>query len=601
MRLLSAIVIAALSALCVGAVPLGAAEADRRHGIAMHGEPALPPDFQNFPYVNPDAPRGGRLTVALHGTFDSLNPFVVRGVAPDAAPKYVFESLLARSLDEAFSLYPLLAQSVVLPDDRSFIMFEINPEARFSDGVPVTAEDVAFSFEMLKTKGKPFHRSNFSQVSAVETLGPRTIRFDLSGARDRELPLLISMMPIFAAHATDPERFEETSLNPPIGSGPYAFSEVRPGESLTLRRRADYWGEDLPTRRGLFNFETVRYEFFRDANTMFEAFKTGAYDLRLEGDPTRWATGYEFPAMSAGRVVREEIPVATPRGMNGFVFNTRRELFGDVRVREAISLAFDFEWANRNLFFDLLARTSSYFDGSDLASIGVPAGEDELALLAPFPDAVRADILAGEWRPAMSDGSGRDRALARRAIGLLDEAGWTLSGGALRSKTTGEPFSFELLVVSRQQERLALNFAQTLRRIGVEARVRLVDDVQFWRRLSAFDFDMIQWTWPVSASPGNEQRNRWSPLAADREGSLNYAGAREPAIDAMIDALLTATEREDFVAAARALDRVLLSGFYVVPLYHQPALWISHDAGLRRPARVPMMGLPPELWWRESS
>ncbi|TVR07881.1 MAG: ABC transporter substrate-binding protein [Salinarimonadaceae bacterium] len=601
MRRLTGIVAAALAATFMFVVPVAAADADRRHAIAMHGDPALPPDFQYFPYLNPDAPRGGRLTLALHGTFDSLNPFVVRGVAPDAAPKFVLESLLARSLDEAFSLYPLLAQSVIMPDDRSFITFEINPKARFSDGVPVTAEDVAFSFEMLLTKGKPFHRSNFAQVSAVETLGPRTIRFDLSGSQDRELPLLIGMMPIFAAHATDPERFEETSLNPPVGSGPYVFTEVRPGESLTLRRRTDYWGENLPTRRGLFNFDVVRYEFFRDANTMFEAFKTGAYDLRIEGDPTRWATGYDFPAINAGRIVREEIPISTPRGMNGFVFNTRRELFSDIRVREALSIAFDFEWANRNLFFDLLARTSSYFAGSELASVGVEAGEEELRLLAPFPDAVRADILAGEWRPAVSDGSGRDRALARRAISLLDDAGWTLAGGALRSKATGEPFSFELLVVSRQQERLALNFAQTLRRIGVEARVRLVDDVQFWRRLASFDFDMIQWTWPVSASPGNEQRNRWSSLAAEREGSLNYSGAREPAIDALIDALLAATDREDFVSAARALDRVLLSGFYVVPLYHQPALWIAHDAGLRRPERVPMMGLPPELWWRESS
>lgn len=589
----------AWAAFCVCA-PAAAAEVDRRHGIAMHGAPLLPADFTHFPYANPDAPRGGRLTLALHGTFDSLNPFVVRGVAPDAAPKFVLESLLARSLDEAFSLYPLLAESVILPEDRSFVVFEINPQARFSDGVPVTADDVAFSFEMLKTKGKPFHRSNFAQVSAVETLGPRTIRFDLSGSRDRELPLLIGLMPIFAAHATDPDRFEETSLTPPLGSGPYVFSEVRPGESLTLRRRDDYWGESLPTRRGLFNFDVVRYEFFRDANTMFEAFKTGAYDLRVEGDPTRWATGYDFPAMSAGRVVREEIPITTPRGMNGFVFNTRRELFSDVRVREALALAFDFEWVNRNLFFDLLARTSSYFDGSDLASIGVPAGEEEARLLAPFPEAVRADILAGEWRPAVSDGSGRDRALARRAISLLDEAGWTLAEGALRSKATGERFSFEMLVVSRQQERLALNFSQSLRRIGVEARVRLVDDVQFWRRLASFDFDMIQWTWPVSASPGNEQRNRWSSLAAEREGSLNYAGARDPAIDAMIDALLAATDREDFVAAARALDRILLSGFYVVPLYHQPALWIAHDSGLKRPARAPMMGLPPELWWRES-
>lgn len=570
-----------------------------RHGIAMHGEPMLPEGFDNFPYVNPEAPRGGRLTLGLFGTFDSLNPYVVRGVAPDAAPKYVFESLLVRSLDEPFSLYPLVASSVVMPDDRSFITFNMDERARFSDGEPITAEDVLFSFELLRDKGKPFHRNNFSRINA-EILDSHTIRFDLAGTGDRELPLLLGMMPIFAKHAVDAERFEQTTLVPPVGSGPYLISEVRVGERLTLTRRSDYWGEDLPTRRGLFNFDEIRYVFFRDANTLFEAFKTGYYDLRIEGDSTRWATGYDFPALAEGRIVREEVPIDTPRGMNGFVFNTRKEIFSDPRVREALSFMFDFEWVNRNLSFGLLARTSSYFDGSDLASRGQAATEAERQLLAPFPGTVRADILEGEWLPPQSDGSGRDRALARKAIALLAEAGWRFEQGVLRHGTSGEAMSFELLVVSRQQERLALNFSQGLKRIGVEASVRIVDDVQFWRRLGAFEFDMIQWTWPVSASPGNEQRNRWSSVAAQREGSLNYSGASEPAIDAMIDALLAAHDREEFVTAARALDRVLLSGFYVVPLFHQPSLWLAYDAGLKRPERVPMMGLPPELWWRES-
>lgn len=570
-----------------------------RHGIAMHGEPALPEDFTNFPYVNPDALQGGRLTLGLYGTYDSLNPYVVRGVAPDAAPKYVFESLLARSLDEPFSLYPLVASSVVMPDDRSFIAFNLDERARFSDGEPLTADDVLFSFEILRDKGKPFHRSNFSLIEAT-VLDPHSIRFDISDSADRELPLLLGMMPIFARHATDADRFEETTLTPPIGSGPYVISEVRAGERLQLQRRTDYWGEDLPSRRGLFNFNEIRYEFFRDANTLFEAFKTGYYDLRIEGDATRWATGYDFPALTEGRIVKEEIPIDTPRGMNGFVYNTRKEIFSDPRVREALSFLFDFEWVNRNLSFGLLARTASYFDGSDLASHGHRASDAERELLAPFPGAVRADILEGEWTPPVSDGSGRDRTLARQALALLAEAGWTLEQGVLRHGESGDAMSFEMLVVSRQQERLALNYSQSLKRIGVDARVRIVDDVQFWRRLGSFDFDMIQWTWPVSASPGNEQRNRWSSVAAERDGSLNYSGASEPAIDAMIDALLAAHDREEFVTAARALDRALLSGFYVVPLFHQPSLWIAHDAELRRPEQVPMMGLPPELWWRES-
>jgi peptide/nickel transport system substrate-binding protein len=578
---------------------LAASEIEARHGIAMHGEPALPEGFLHFPYVNPDAPQGGRLTLGLYGTFDSLNPYVLRGVAPDAAPKYVFESLLARSLDEPFSLYPLVARSVIMPDDRSSITFNLDERARFSDGEPLTASDVQFSFEILRDKGKPFYASNFSNIG-VQILDPHAIRFDLSEIVDRELPLLIAMMPIFAKHAVDAENFEKTNLTAPIGSGPYVISEVRAGERLTLQRRADYWGEDLPTRRGLFNFGEIRYEFFRDANTLFEAFKTGYYDLRIETDATRWATGYDFPALVEGRIAKQEIPIDTPRGMNGFVFNTRKNIFQDTRVREALGFLFDFEWVNRNLSFDLLARTSSFFDGSDLASHGKPASAAERELLAPFPGAVRADILEGEWLPPVSDGSGRDRGLARKALALLQEAGWTLERGVLRHVASGEVMSFEMLVVSRQQERLALNYAQSLKRIGVDARVRIVDDVQFWRRLGAFDFDMIQWTWPVSASPGNEQRNRWSSVAAEREGSLNYSGASEPAIDAMIDAMMEAYDREEFVAAVRALDRVLLSGFYVVPLFHQPSLWIAHDQQLKRPDRVPMMGLPPELWWRES-
>ncbi len=570
------------------------------HGIAMHGEPELPADFTHFPYVNPDAPKGGRFTRALQGTFDSLNTYIVRGVAPDAVPNFVLEPLMARSLDEPFSLYPLLAEAVALPDDRSSITFRLNPQARFADGEPVTAQDVLFSFETLKEHGRPYFRSNYGQVSEVEIIDDLTIRFDLSETDDRELPLLLGLMRVMPAHAMDAETFQTTFLQGPLGSGPYEISEVRPGERLTLTRRADYWGADLPSRRGKYNFDTIRYEFFRDGNTMFEGFKTGFYDLRIETDATRWATGYDFPAITDGRIVREEVPIETPRGMNGFVFNTRQDLFSDIRVREALTALFDFEWVNRNLSYGLMARTQSFFEGSDLSSIGHPASDAERARLEPFPDAVRPDIMDGTWRPPGPDGSGRDRAMARFAMDLLNDAGWQLDGNALRHGETGQSFAFEFIAVSRTQERLALNYAQSLRRLGIDMRVRIVDDAQYWRRLSAFDFDMIEWTWGVSASPGNEQRNRWSSLAAQNDGSLNFAGAQEPAIDALIDAMLEAHDREDFVATVRALDRVLLSGFYVIPLMHQPALWIAHDAGLRRPDAVPMMGLPPELWWRES-
>lgn len=584
-----------LAALAPGAAQ--EAPPEPRHGVAMHGEPALGPDFTHFPYANPEAAAGGRLAIALQGTYDSLNPFIVLGVAPDAGPKFVWESLMARSLDEPFTLYGLVARSVTMPEDRSWAEFALDPRATFSDGEPLTAEDVKISFELLREKGKPYYRGNFGKVAEVEVIDEHTIRFDFGDTGDRELPLLIGMMPIFATHTIDPETFDQTTLVPPVGSGPYVFDTVSPGERVVLKHRDDYWGEDLPVRRGMNTVDEIRYEFFRDANTMFEAFKTGVYDLRFESDPTRWATGYEFPALQEGRIVKEEVPQRTPQGMNGFVYNTRRDVFSDIRVREALTYVFDFEWVNENLLFGLFQRAGSYFDGSDLSARGVPASEAERALLAPYADAVLPEVMEGTWEPPKSDGSGRDRTQIRKALSLLAEAGWSLQDGVMRNEA-GEPFAFEFLAVNRQQERLALNFADALKRIGIDMSIRLVDDAQYWRRLADFDYDMIQWTWPASLSPGNEQVNRWTSAAADRSGSLNFAGAREPGIDATIAAMLEATERDDFEAAVRALDRLLISGHYVVPLYNQQNIWVAYDAGLARPDPAPLRGLPAEVWWR---
>jgi peptide/nickel transport system substrate-binding protein len=588
---------AALALMTFGAAAEGTAPL--RHGIAMHGEPALASGFEHLPYANPRAPKGGRITLALQGTFDSLNPLIVLGVAPDVVPRYVLQPLMMRSADEPFTIYGLLARGVEMPEDRSFITFHLDPRARFSDGHPLTAEDVRFSFEMLKKNGKPFHRSSFGQVKSVEILDPHRIRFNLSGSNDRELPLLIGMMTIFPAHATNPDTFDKTSLTPPIGSGPYALTEVKPGERVVLTRRKDYWGEDLPVTRGLYNFEEIRYDFYRDANTLFEAFKAGLYDFRIEGDPGQWATGYDIPAVRSGRVIRETMATRLPKGMNGFVFNTRKPLFGDVRVREALSHLFDFDWVNRNLFFGQLTRSNSYFSGSDLASTGRPAGARERVLLTELQSPVRDDILEGRWEPPTSDGSGRDRDMARKALALLADAGWILEGDILRKKETAEPFSFEMLVNSRSQERLALNFSQSLNRIGIQARVRLVDDVQYWRRLARFDFDMVQWLWPASLSPGNEQRNRWGSAAAQRSGSHNHAGVASPAIDRLIDGLLEAKGREDFVSAVRALDRTLLSGFYVVPLFYLKDQWLAYSSDLGKPETVPLMGTNIDTWWRQ--
>jgi peptide/nickel transport system substrate-binding protein len=590
-----------LALLAAGLLPVHAGDTPSprpAHGIAMHGEPALPPDFARMPYVDPSATRGGRIVFAVQGTFDSLNPFIVRGAAAQGVSGLVIQSLLARSLDEPFTLYGLLARSVATDPERTQVVFGLDPEARFSDGVAVTARDVLFSFELLKTKGRPNHRSYYRKVAKAEALDPLTVRFDLTGANDRELPLILGLMPIMPAHATDAESFEQTSFRPPVGSGPYRVAQVDPGKSVTYARRPDYWAADKPVHRFHYNADEIRFDYFRDSNTMFEAFKAGLYDVRPEGDPTQWMTGYDFPAVADGRVVRDTIPIGLPKGMSGFVFNTRRALFADERVREALGLVFDFEWINKNLFFGVYRRSDSFFADSDLASTGRSADPRERELLAAFPGSVREDVLDGRWRPPVSDGSGRDRDAARRALELLTAAGYELRDEGLVSRRTGEAFDFEVMVSTREQERLALVYAQALRRIGVTMRVRLVDSVQYQRRRQRFEYDMIIASWPASPSPGNEQSFRWSQAAAGQEGSFNYAGVRSPAVDAMIRAMLAARSREDFVSAVRALDRVLLSGSYVVPLFYLPDQWIARRAEVRRPERTPLFGFAPDTLWR---
>lgn len=578
------LVLAGLAAFGLGGVgPARAAEND--NAIAMHGEPELPKGFEHLPYVDPQAPKGGRIIFGQQGTFDSLNPLVVLGVAPDAVPRYVQQSLLLRSADEPFTAYGLLASKVELNPERTRLAFQIDPRARFSDGKPVTAEDVIFTFKMLKTKGKPFHRSSLARVTKAEAPSPDRVVFELGDGSNRELPLVIGAMPIFAKHATDADKFGDTSFRPALGSGPYLVEEVKPGEMLRLKRRKDFWAEDHPLTRGLFNAEEIRYDFYRDSNALFEAFKAGLYDVRLESDPTRWMTGYDVPAVRDGRIVRDTFRFQAPKGMTGLVFNTRRPQFADIRVREALAMLFDFEWANRNLFHGVYRRAGSFFADSELSALGVPADQREKALLAAFPGAVRDDILAGTWAPAATDGSGRDRDQARRALDLLESAGYRLNDGQLRKDGKGEVFGFEITVTNRPQERLALNYATSLARLGIAVSVRLIDDVQYWRRLSTFDFDMIQWTWPASASPGNEQIGRWGSANAERKGALNYAGARSPAIDATLQALLAARSREDFVATVRALDRLLLSGFYVVPLYYLPETWLARSREIALPER----------------
>ena len=567
------------------------------HGIAMHGTPKHPPGFTHFPYVNPDAPKGGRLVLGTLGTFDSLTPFIIKGVSPSTMREYVYESLLMRSGDEAFSLYGLIAQSVELPEDRSAITFHLRPEARFSDGAPITPEDVLFSHEMLKQKGWPYHRSHYSKVESAEKVSAHAVRFTFGAAGDREIPMILGLMPILPKHKTTAENFEQTTLEPPIGSGAYSVARVDAGRSITYRRNPDWWGRNLAVTRGRFNFDEIKVEYFRDASSLFEAFKAGEIDLRVEEDPGRWIEGYRFGAVAEGRVVQREFDTGLPSGMSALAFNTRRQAFRDARVRRAFILLFDADWINRNLYNGLYKRTQSFFERSELSSSGRPADARERALLAPFAQHVNADVLAGKQRFPANDGNGDNRANLQAAFKLFTEAGYRLDNNILVKD--GSPLTFEFLAQTRQQERLMLSFARTLERLGIAVRIRQVDPSQYWSRLKSYDFDMIQWSWSASLSPGNEQINRWSSKAAAMEGTLNYPGVENPAVDAMIDALLQAEAAEDFAAAVRALDRALLSGDYVIALFHLPKVWVAYWNHLRFPSLQPLAGLDVDTWWSE--
>ena len=564
----------------------------------MHGQPLYPADFSSYISVNADAPKGGRLVQGAVGTFDSLNPFIVRGTAPPFIRWNVVESLMARSPDEAFTVYGLVANKIETDDARSYVAFEIDPRARFSDGRPIMASDVMFSFNLLRTKGRPNHRGYYGKVSKAEITGERAIRFTF-GVVDRELPLILSLMPVLAEHSVDVATFENTTFTAPLGSGPYTATQVKPGESVILTRTPDYWGRDLPVNRGNFNFDSLRYDFYRDVNTQFEAFKRDLYDIRFETDPTRWKTGYDFPAVRDGRIIREEIETGMPKPYSALIFNMRRDIFKDVRVRAAMVELFDFEWSNENLYFGLYRRNGSYYDGSELSSRGRPAEARERELLAKFPDAVLPSVMDGTWEPPVSDGSGRDRNSLKRALDLFNAAGWELKSGTLVSSATGAALAPEIVVGTKDQERLALAYQRMLKRAGINLQIRLVDNVQFEARKQTYDYDMVPYIWDQSLSPGNEQAFYFGSAAADTPGTRNFMGLKSPAADAMIEALLAARERPDFVSAVRALDRVLISAQFSVPLFYTPGQWVARWTEVERPARVALAGTLAESWWRK--
>ncbi len=566
-----------------------------RHAIAMHGEAALPPAFPAYPYVNVDAPKGGRLTLGKADTFNSLNPFIVKGDSAEGIAEYVYETLLGRAQDEPFTLYGLLAESIEVPDDRSAITFTLRPEARFSDGQPVTADDVLFSYATLRDRGRPNHRRYYGKVTSAEKLGDRRVRFAFAGDADREIPLIMGLMPVLPKHRFTPDSFEQTSLEKPVGSGPYMVAHVEAPRAIVYKRNPAWWGQKLAINAGRFNFDEIRVEYFRDDSALFEAFRTGAIHLRLETDPTQWSTAYDFPAVREGRVLRQEFATGLPAPMRGLVLNTRRPLLADARVRRALILAFDAEWTNKNLYRGLFTRSQSFFQGSELSANGRPADATERALLKPFADAVSPHVMEGRTAGQNTEST---RETLREALSLLAQAGYTARDQRLTG-ADGKAVSLEMLAATRAHERLMLSFSRRLHQIGIEVRVRLVDSAEYEARKRTFDFDIIQATWAASLSPGNEQAFRWGSKAAQAEGSYNFPGVQNPAVDAMIEALLAATSREAFVSSARALDRTLISGDYVVPLFHSGRQWVAHWNHLKPSPKTPLFGYDLTSWWIE--
>ncbi|MCT4657128.1 MAG: extracellular solute-binding protein [Cohaesibacter sp.] len=579
-----------------------AARAAPSHGVAMHGDPKYSQDFNALDYINIDAPKGGRIAFGLQGSFDSLNPFLLKGVSPRglwdvSLGLNVYEPLMMRAGDEPFSLYGLIAEWVDLPQDRASITFKIRPEARFSDGHPISVEDVLFTVDLLKEHGRPSYQSRIKRIARIEQPEEGQVRFVFENGDDRELPLLIGMLPVLPKHAIDPQKFAKSGLYQFIGSGPYLIDKVDAGSKLILKRDPDYWGRDLPIKRGMDNFDQIRIEYFRDNTALFEAFKKGEFDMQPESDPARWANQYDFTAAKEGKVLQKTFLSQLPKGMSAFVFNTRRPVFAKREVRRALAMLFDFEWVNKNLYHSLFKRSGSYFQNSSLSSLGLKANSLELKLLEPYLDVIDADILEGRYLP-VSAKNGRDmRRVMAQAIKILGKAGYQLDNGIMKEASTGKALQFEFLATSKEQERLALVYSRILERIGIVMSIRTVDSAQYWERRKTMDFDMMKMSWSASLSPGNEQISRWHSSQRNKDGWFNQAGANDPALDAMIAALLAARSQEDFTAAVRAFDRVLINGYYVVPLFHKSDQWLGIWSHIGMPKGQPLSGYHPSTWW----
>lgn len=566
------------------------------HGISLYDTPALAEDFDHFPWVNVDAPKGGDMVRAAQGSFDSLNPFIVRGDPASgltAMGGLPFDTLMVENPDEPFTLYGLLAAGIRLDPDRRWMEVDLDSRAHFHDGSPVTAEDVVTTFETLKTKGSPMYRAYYADVTHVEMLSPFTVRFEFSEHNSRELPLIVGQLPVLSAKDIQDRDITRPTLDPLMGSGPYRISSVQPGQRIVYQRDDNYWGKDLPVNRGRYNIDRLIFDYYRDPSVAFTAFRAGRVDLRVENIARNWVTGYDFPAARQELIKRVEIEDHNPAPMQGFVMNLRRDIFKDRRVRQALGLAFDFDWLNRNLFYGLYARTRGFFDQSSMEAKGLPSTA-ERALLAPWRDQLPEEIFNA---PLPIEAPEMLRPRLKEALRLLYEAGYEVRNNRMVDRSTGQPLRFELLLRDSSLERMALPMVRNLARLGVEVNLRTVDSGQYMVRLRQFDFDMTTTVIAQSNNPGNEQREYWASEYANQPQSRNLMGIESPVVDDLVDHIIRADSREALDTAASALDRVLRWGFYVIPQYHSPVTRLAYWKKFAMPDQSPEYGLDLDSWW----
>ncbi|HRK97494.1 MAG TPA: extracellular solute-binding protein [Alphaproteobacteria bacterium] len=579
-------------------LPVASHAAEPQYALSLYGDIKYAPDFTHFDYTNPDAPKGGVLKLSSIGSFDNLNPYIIKGSTADAIDALTNPTLMAQSYDEPFTMYGYVAETVELADDRSTISFNLHPEARWDDGTKLTANDVVWTFNTLIKDGAPFYRAYYADVTNVTADNAERVTFSFAQKNNRELPLIIAQMPILPAHYWKDKSFDKTTLEPPVAAGPYKITSVTAGRQIEFTRNADWWAKDLSINKGRYNFDKISYNYYRDQNVALEAFFAGEFDLQQENVAKLWQTAYTAPPVLDGRIIKTEIANKRPAGLQGFIYNTRRPVFSDSAVRNALAYAFDFEWENKQFAFGSYTRTRSYFENSELAATGLPTDE-ELAILEPFRNQIPAEVFREEYNPPKTDGSGNNRLNLKKATEILDAAGYKIAKDGIRvHEKTGTRLEFEFIDANPAFERWILPFVQNLKKIGVKANFRVVDEAQYINRMQTFDFDMTTSVIPQSNSPGNEQREFWLSEKATVSGSRNYIGVQNPVIDQLVEQIISANTREDLVAHSRALDRVLQWNYYTIPNWYYNKWRIAWWAKLDHPKTL--SGLTPAItdtWW----